>query len=186
MSSICREATSKYASTSRRSSAASARRTTSTFSCDIAYSRSPAASRASASVPKFWHPGRLAVTRLDCLPPHFREGRTAFEAVTADSDADDQAVAPGFAHRQNLTTEIGEDGQQVPQPFTDALVTAVGTALHLHDARREFHVRVYEREVGVEIAPVQGVVRAIEQLHVLLRHHPPSICRSQVRVQHGP
>src|SRR3954454_16137839 len=35
MSSICGEATSKYASTSRRSSAASARRTTSTFSCDI-------------------------------------------------------------------------------------------------------------------------------------------------------
>ena len=74
-------------------------------------------------------------------------------------------------------------------------MTAVGTALHLQDLRREFHFRVYEREVGVEIAPVQGVVGAIDQLHVLLRHRPPSIaplgCEGQARpggvsiAQHG-
>jgi hypothetical protein len=51
----------------------------------------------------------------------------------------------------------------------------VGTALQLHDARREFHFRVYEREEGVEIAPVEGVVDAIEPLDVLLRHRPLSI-----------
>ena len=111
--------------------------------------------------------------------------------MTADSDADDQGVAPGFAYFQNLTTEIGEDGEQGPPPFTDAVVTAVdGTALQLHDARREFHFRVYEREVGVEIAPAQGVVGAIEQLDVL-RHRPRSISQGRCGARrpgggHGP
>src|SRR5688572_2133316 len=75
--------------------------------------------------------------------------------------------------------KIGEDGEQGPPPFTDAVVTAVdGTALQLRDARREFHSRVYEREVCVEIAPAQGVVGAIEQLDVL-RHRPRSIPQAQ-------
>ncbi len=58
-------------------------------------------------------PGRLAVSRLDCLPSHFLEGHTAFDTVTADSVADDQGVAPGFAHLQNLTTESGKTANRV-------------------------------------------------------------------------
>jgi hypothetical protein len=98
--------------------------------------------------------------------------------VTANAHGDDQGVAE-VANLHDLGTEVGEDGEQGPPPFTDAVVTTVvGTALQLHDARREFHFRVCEREVGVEITPVEGVVGAIEPLDVLLRHRPRSVPRS--------
>jgi hypothetical protein len=43
-------------------------------------------------------------------------------------------------------------------------------ALQLDEARVEFQVGVGEREEGIEVAPVEGVIAQVEQLDVLLRH----------------
>jgi hypothetical protein len=51
-------------------------------------------------------------------------------------------------------------------------VLALLAAFQLDDARRELDVGVDQREQGIEVVPVERIVRSMGQLAVLLRPRP--------------
>ena len=69
---------------------------------------------------------------------------------------------------------VGKGTEEVVPPATQALVSVIA-ALHGDQPRLDLHLVVDQRQQGVPVAPVEGVIRLQGQLHVLLRHGPLSI-----------
>jgi hypothetical protein len=91
------------------------------------------------------------------------------------------AIAQGYEcqvskvpHLDDLDGVVGESVEQVLPPAADSVV-AVIAALRRDQARYGLHVILHKCQIGTEIASVQGVNSSVSQLHVLLRHRPPSI-----------
>jgi hypothetical protein len=83
----------------------------------------------------------------------------------------DHAVAK-VAHVLDLRREVGVDVQEALPPVPDTVVAAIRPApVYLQPVRNELDVGVTESEERIEVAPVEGVIRTVEKVHVLLRHH---------------
>ena len=73
----------------------------------------------------------------------------------------------------DLRVEVPPGGVDVLPPRPNPVMASVGaTAFDRYEARVELQVGIAEREEGIEVAPLEGVIRSEGKLHVLLRHHP--------------
>ena len=159
-------------STSRRFQAAAIRLSVSTFSSDIAYSRSPAASRASSLVPccsmraifpsasQVAQPSTSSSSTPLCarkVPPDHR-----YDAVLRSGDVLD------------LGPEIGPDTSHRPQPLPKTVKTPVGHVGGAIGASLPNQIRVIDLPIRLT-GLVQVANRMTNDLDVLLRHRPSSI-----------
>ena len=74
------------------------------------------------------------------------------------------------SHLVNLCPEVGEDPEEVLPPVSDTVVSPPGTALQLHEGREVLHFGIAQRDEGIDVTPVEGIVRSVERLDVLRRH----------------
>src|SRR4051795_4526987 len=74
-------------------------------------------------------------------------------------------------HLTYRRAEARGDSEQFFPEAPDTIVTKVGgNARQRHVERDELRLGVDEGDEGIEIAPVEGFVRPVHHLHVLLRH----------------
>ena len=117
------------------------------FSCDIAYSRSPAASRASASLAKAPHQ-TIFLLRHSATRHIVRSKAASLSAPRPRRHPRTNVMAPRSrtSYTSALTSE--EDREGVPPPVSDAVMATIGVAaLDRHLVGGELDVWVVQREV---------------------------------------
>jgi hypothetical protein len=127
----------------------------STFCCDIAYSRSPAAWRASASVTNTCHQTDFPRRHRMTCQSGILERRVGIRAVAASAIGHERLVSK-VAHFDHLGDEVGKSVEQVLPPAADSGV-AVLAALDSGQERDGLHVSVHQFEKGIEVTSVDGV-----------------------------
>src|SRR4029450_4994935 len=86
----------------------------------------------------------------------------------------------GRREAQGLPANLLPNFAHLPVEAPNALMTAVRLGVHHPGGHIEFEVAITERDQPVDVAFVQTLVREPHDLHVLLRHRPPSISRRNV------
>jgi hypothetical protein len=155
------------------------RRNSSTFSCDIAYSGNPAASRAASRSVK-------PCQRTTLPSPTVHPDQSGPQLISAPLCFSTPPEAGRDEHLVARVDELVEFDvgivEFIPEPFHDP-PESLTPPLHAPEVGAEgrvMHVlklrwRVREREHGVEVGSVERLVNPPKQLHVLLRHRPSSI-----------
>src|SRR5512132_2313589 len=145
------------------------------FSSDIAYSRNPAASRASAQVGQTRHQMHFPAPPSTRMPDRVLERKLAARAVATSTKSCEHEIS-AVAHFADLDLVVREGAEPALPPATHSVV-AVQATLHRSYARDRLDVVVHQRQKGIKVAAVDCVVAPIGQLHVLLRYRPRSISR---------
>lgn len=118
-------------------------------------------------------PDALPVPPLGGGPERLVDRRFTTRGVTTHTRRYDRQVAQ-VAHRDDVDDEVGRKIGQVPPPATDSIM-AVIAALDGGHTRDGLHVSVHQRQEGLQVASVEGVIDLVSQFHVPLRHRDPSI-----------
>src|SRR5436190_16442921 len=108
-------------------------------SADIAYSRIPAASRASASVSNVCHQVSLPSRHRAAMKNSRSKGCAAAHALTAKTSAQERHL-PTLSHLIDLGPDIREDRERFLPPRADTVMASIrGAALHRNLVRRELN-----------------------------------------------
>ena len=130
-------------------------------------------------------PDQLVVSQHDGLPHRLLDWDAAQRPSHAEMN--DRPVASS-ANVEQLPVHVLESTANRIPPGTDAGVTPEDRSFGLGDHRRELDVLGGERQERFQVARVQRPNASLCQRPLLgahLQHRPPSICRSQGRVQRG-
>jgi hypothetical protein len=146
----------------------------STFSCDIAYSDSPATPRGFRSLDEVADADNLAVSDGgDDRKPKLG-GRTAPLPDPRDAGVRDDDIA-GLREVLRLRVELIELSAQRVEELTDARMASIELAADELARRHPLDLGVERPEKGVPVASTERLEGVAYDLHVLLRHRSRSI-----------
>ena len=132
-------------------------------------------------------PEALPTPRSGDAPDRVVGGNVATCTVTANVQGCDRQFSE-IAHFDNLDGEVGKDREQVLPPAADSVVAAIA-AFHKTRARDAFDLLVHQCQMGVEVAPVDGVKRLGEpgrrSLATLPAKYPVWCCACLWRSHNG-
>ena len=163
-------------SQSPRSNASNARRTISTFSCDIAYSRSPAASRASAQCRVIRRAGSPCRRQTRITTPAMLDSTRRCRARAAHQLSHGDPLVTMARGSISLDSHAREDVAQLGQPLAEAPRPRWDAGPR--HARESPSTRDQGRRAALACRSPPRLRRASQpahDLHVLLRHRPRSI-----------
>ena len=125
-------------------------------------------------------PDAFPPTPLGDIPEQYLERRVASCAATAKSHGCERQVSK-VAHRDHFDREVGENVDYARVPAADSIVSAIRCPPSRPPLGRPRRQRPSVPET-TQVPSVEGVKGLVSQLHVLLRHRPPSIPAARTRL----